>query len=107
MVTACPSHTPNGLSYHTGGVPDDTSAEMADAALNLYGPRLVLALVRGIGGEAARSDLDALSAPFRALVFRGGPIKSWLEQALFSDDFPNTTKPVDIEKRQFLEAVLR
>ena len=58
-------------------------------------------LIFGLGGEAARSDLDALCDPLRKLITRTPQARTWLEQALLSPAFPSR-KVRDPDKRAFL-----
>ena len=82
------------------------TSQREDAILGRYGPRLCLVLIRGVGGEAARSELDHLAAPLRKLIFRGGAVKTWLEGALMSAEFPSK-KVSASQKQAFLHSIMR
>ena len=79
---------------------------MVDGATQFYGPDLARALMRGIGGEAARSDLDSLSEPLKKLVYKQSRAKQWLRDALASDDFPSQVVS-DVDKRIWLQKVVK
>ena len=70
------------------------------------GPLLAKALIYNIGGNAARSELDKLSEPLKKLVVRQARSKSWLETALFDEDFPSSKVTV-AERRAFLLRIMR
>ena len=74
--------------------------------LDTYGRDLAMALVLGIGGKAARSDLETLAQPLKKLIFRGGGARAWLEEALLSEDFPSARVPVQ-ERTVFLNKIIR
>lgn len=71
-----------------------------------YGPPLCQILVRNIGGEAARSELDVLSEPLKKLIFAQPQAKMWLSNALSSKDFPSQ-KVGTVEKRVWLQKILK
>ena len=79
---------------------------MVENALGEYGPLLGQALVRNIGGEAARSELDVLAEPLKKMVFSQPRAKMWLSDALFSDTFPSQIVG-SVEKRMWLQKVLK
>lgn len=70
------------------------------------GPQLSQALIVGIGGNAARSDLDTLIQPLKKLIFRGGHSKAWLEAAICSNSFPSQ-RVSEMEKRTFVQTIMR
>lgn len=80
--------------------------EMIDSALQHLGPLLAQALIYSISGNTPRSDLDKLSEPLKKLVVRQVRSKSWLEAALFSDDFPSDKVTV-ADRRTFLQKIMR
>ncbi len=87
--------------------PDATSTSAAlSHVTDACGPQLSLVLIQGIGGGAARSELDGLTEPLRKLAFRGGAAKAWLEDALASDQFPSD-RVLEADKRTFLQTILR
>lgn len=79
---------------------------MLNAAMQEYGPQLAYALIRGIGGDAARSELDTLSEPLKKLVVKQPKARQWLTDALASDTFPGKSVG-DTEKRIWLQKVYR
>lgn len=76
------------------------------AVTQRYGPQLCHILVRNIGGEAARSELDVLAEPLKKLVFAQPQAKVWLSNALSSEDFPSQ-KVGSTEKRVWLQKILK
>ncbi|KAH6849712.1 armadillo-type protein [Chaetomium sp. MPI-CAGE-AT-0009] len=65
------------------GAPDnDLKAAMANAMAHL-GPLIAAALVRNLGGHAARSELDKLCEPLKKLVASHPAAQAWLQGALF------------------------
>lgn len=75
------------------------------AVTQQYGPQLCHLLVRSIGGEAARSELDFLADPLKKLIFAQPQAKVWLSNALSSEDFPSQ-KVGSTEKRVWLHKVI-
>ena len=70
------------------------------------GPLLAEALMIGLGGEAARSEVDVLAEPLRKMAFKQPRAKMWLEAALNQPSFPSDK--VDASgKRVFVQKVLR
>ncbi|KAM0719413.1 hypothetical protein Q7P37_005318 [Cladosporium fusiforme] len=71
---------------------------------NAHGANFTQALIRQIGGMGARSELDYLSEPLRALYSAlPGQAKIWVEASLWSEHFPPVVQGVgDAEKRRFL-----
>lgn len=79
---------------------------MVDGVMMEYGPLLSLALMRNIGGEAARSELDVIAEPLKKMVFKNPHSKAWLNDALFSDTFPSQSVGPE-EKRIWLQKVMK
>jgi len=79
---------------------------MANAAMQEYGPQLAYGLINGIGGEAARSELDTLSEPLKKLVLKQSKARQWLTDALASDTFPGKSVG-ETEKRVWLQKVYK
>ncbi|KAL9072773.1 MAG: hypothetical protein Q9161_003314 [Pseudevernia consocians] len=75
------------------------------AVTQQYGPQLCYLLVRNIGGEAARSELDVLAEPLKKLIFAQPQAKTWLSNALSSEDFPSQ-KVGTTEKRVWLQKII-
>ncbi|KAF6223554.1 hypothetical protein HO133_000397 [Letharia lupina] len=80
-------------------------AMFAAAVTQQYGPQLCHLLVRNIGGEAARSELDVLAEPLKKLIFAQPQAKMWLSNALSSEDFPSQ-KVGSTEKRIWLQKII-
>ena len=78
----------------------------AAAVTQQYGPQLCNILVRNIGGEAARSELDVLAEPLKKLIFAQSQAKMWLSNALSSEDFPSQ-KVGSTEKRMWLQKIIK
>lgn len=76
-----------------------------NTAISQYGPQLCHILVRGMGGEAARSELDTLAEPLKKLVFAQTQAKQWLSQALADPSFPSN-KVGPVEKRVWLQKII-
>lgn len=57
-------------------------------AITHLGPLLARCLIRNIGGNAARSELDKVSEPLKKLVNQHVKARPWLEQSLFDSSFP-------------------
>jgi hypothetical protein len=74
--------------------------------MNELGPEVARLLVRNIGGNAARSELDKLAEPVKKLVVNHPAAGRWLEAALVHPSFPSQ-KVSDEEKRMFLKKVVR
>ncbi|MCJ1394195.1 hypothetical protein MMC18_007073 [Xylographa bjoerkii] len=79
---------------------------MVDAAMQTYGSDLARALIRGVGGGAARSELDTLSDPLKKMVYKQPRAKQWLTDALTSDDFPSQAVS-DVDKKLWLQKVVK
>ena len=77
-----------------------------EVAMKQYGPRLCHILVRQIGGEAARSELDVFAEPLKRLVVAQLHAKQWLASALDSDGFPSK-KVGPTEKRMWLQKIMK
>lgn len=77
-----------------------------EVAMKQYGPRLCHILVRQIGGEAARSELDVFAEPLKRLVVAQLHAKQWLASALDSDGFPSK-KIGPTEKRMWLQRIIK
>jgi len=68
------------------------------------GPLFTQTLIRNIGGNAARSEIDKLSDPLKKLVVQQPRAQAWLEHAL-SHDFPSA-RVTEEEKMLFLKKIL-
>jgi hypothetical protein len=76
------------------------------AAMEHLGPLVARSLVRNVGGEAMRSELDKLSEPLKKLVVQQVRAQRWLEVALMAADFPSD-KVGPEEKRAFLKKIIK
>ena len=77
----------------------------AAAVIQQYGPQVCHILVQKFGGEAARSELDALAEPLKKMIFAQPHAKVWLSDALSSEDFPS--QKVDMsERRLWLQRII-
>ena len=81
-------------------------AKFVAAVTQQYGPQLCHFLVRNIGGEASRSELEVLAEPLKKLIFAQPQAKMWLSNALSSDDFPSQ-KVGSTEKRVWLQKIIK
>lgn len=61
---------------------------------------------QGVGGGAARSEVDSLAEPLKRLVARQVKAKSWLSTALAIEGFPSPNL-TDKSKTRFLNTVIR
>ncbi len=84
----------------------ETVEMMTRNVLDEYGPKLSQALVRNLGGEAARSELDTLAEPLKKLISAQPKAKTWLLDALFSDTFPSQNVG-PVEKRMWLQKIMK
>ncbi|KAL1873975.1 hypothetical protein VTK73DRAFT_676 [Phialemonium thermophilum] len=85
---------------------DDPSTQASVAsAMDHLGPLVARTLMHNIGGNASRSELDKLSEPLKKLVVQQPQAKTWLEQALFGDDFPSSHVPRE-ERNIFLKKII-
>jgi hypothetical protein len=75
-------------------------------AMEHLGPLVSRSLMRNIGGEAMRSELDKLSEPLKKLVVQQVRAQAWLEAALLAEDFPSG-KVSPGEKRVFLKKIIK
>lgn len=74
--------------------------------MEALGLMLCESLVRNIGGNALRSELDKLSEPLKKLVVRYAPAKGWLEAALNHEHFPSSIVTSQ-QKAFFLKKIIR
>lgn len=75
-------------------------------AMAHLGPLVSRSLMRNIGGDAMRSELDKLSEPLKKLVVQQPKAQAWLEAALLAEDFPSDKVSVG-EKRRFLKKIIK
>ena len=77
-----------------------------DEAMMQLGPTFCEALVRNIGGNASRSELDKLAEPLKKLASRQVMAQGWLNAALHHPSFPSM-RVSEEEKSMFLKKVIR
>lgn len=70
------------------------------------GPAVTLSLIRNIGGNASRSELDKLSEPLKKLASSHPSTQSWIHAALFHPTFPDKSVS-EQEKLSFMRKVVR
>jgi len=70
------------------------------------GPLLMLSLMRNIGGNALRSELDKLSEPLKRLVSLYPMSQTWMRGALFHPHFPSLNVS-DEAKLTFMRKIIR
>ncbi|TDZ28210.1 hypothetical protein CTRI78_v012098 [Colletotrichum trifolii] len=68
---------------------DSGAQETIDHAVSHLGPFLAQSIIRNVGGNASRSELDRLSEPLKKMVSHHLNARAWLEQALFDPSFPS------------------
>ncbi|KAI0382663.1 ARM repeat-containing protein [Hypomontagnella monticulosa] len=86
-------------------VDDQNTQTIIDNAMAYIGPKLSESLIRNIGGEALRSELDKLSEPFKKLIARHANARHWIEAALKDPAFPGD-KATASDKEMFLKKVM-
>ncbi len=69
-------------------------------------PLVTQALIRNIGGNASRSELDKLSEPLKKLIVQRVQAQAWLERALGDPSFPSSMVSVE-EKALFVKKLIR
>jgi len=69
------------------------------------GPLIAQSLMRNVGGDASRSQLDKLSEPLKRLVVQHVQAKTWLEQALQDVEFPSRLVSTE-DKSVFLKKII-
>ena len=80
--------------------------QTVQSALEHLGPLIAGNIVYNISGNAARSELDKVCDPLRKLVVRHSAAKTWLQGALFSDNF-GSDRVKDSEKTAFLQKTIK
>ena len=79
---------------------------LVNAAIRDWGGEVTRALMFGIGGNAARSELDALAELLRKLIVTLPDVKFWLQSDLFSNGFPSQLVKEN-DKLVFLKKILK
>lgn len=74
--------------------------------MDTLGPVLCQSLIRNIGGNALRSELDKLSEPVKKLVIRYPSAKIWIEAALNDEHFPSSRVTPE-QKTMFVKKIIR
>lgn len=70
------------------------------------GPPVTLSIIRNIGGNASRSELDKLVEPLKKLASLHPLAQSWMQAALFHPSFPSRNVS-ETDKLTFLRKVIR
>ena len=70
------------------------------------GPYFTQCLIKNIGGDASRSELDRLCEPLKKLVSSRPDARRWLEEAIMSPAFPSE-RPSSEEKALFVKKIVR
>ncbi|KAK1598807.1 armadillo-type protein [Colletotrichum navitas] len=84
---------------------DQGVRETIDHAITQLGPLLARSIIRNIGGNASRSELDRLSEPLKKMVNHHAKARVWLEQALYDSSFPGQQLSDD-EKALFVRKII-
>ncbi|KAL0931593.1 uncharacterized protein CTRU02_212547 [Colletotrichum truncatum] len=85
---------------------EERAQDTIDHATAHLGPMLAQSIVRNIGGNASRSELDRLSEPLKKMVSHHTKARAWLEAALFDASFPSR-QISDEDKTIFLKKIIR
>lgn len=80
--------------------------ELMNQAMAEMGPSVTLSLIRNVGGNSSRSELDKLTDPLKKLASSHPSAQSWIQTALFHPSFPSKNVS-DKEKTMFLRKVIR
>ncbi|MBE3047089.1 hypothetical protein IMZ48_32110 [Candidatus Bathyarchaeota archaeon] len=80
--------------------------ELMNQAMGEMGPEVTLSLIRNIGGNASRSELDKVTDPLKKLASSHPSAQSWIQAALFHPSFPSQNVS-EKEKMMFLRKVIR
>lgn len=92
-------------NYLTIRTTDESVQQAVDSVMSHLGPSLASSLIRNIGGNAARSELDRLSEPLKKLTAQHVNAKTWLEAALTDISFPSSRVSLN-DKTMFLKKIL-
>ncbi|KAF6822298.1 importin 13 [Colletotrichum plurivorum] len=84
---------------------DKATQNTIDHAIAQLGPMLAQSLIRNIGGNASRSELDRLSEPLKKMISHHAKARTWLEEALFGPGFPAQQISPE-EKSTFLKKII-
>lgn len=74
-------------------------------AMDTLGPMLSQSLMRNIGGNASRSELDRLSEPLKKLAGRYPLAKHWLQYAVDDYSFPSSKVNAE-QKTLFVKKII-
>lgn len=85
---------------------DKGAQDTIDHAITQLGPMLAQSVVRNIGGNASRSELDRLSEPLKKMMSHHVKARVWIEQALFDPSFPGQQISAE-EKLLFLKKIIK
>lgn len=74
--------------------------------MDTLGPLLCKSLVRNIGGNASRSELDRITEPLKKVIFRHSKAQEWLLRGIHDDAFPSDKVSVE-NKVLFVKKIIR
>ncbi|WQF75826.1 Putative armadillo-like helical protein [Colletotrichum destructivum] len=84
---------------------DQEAQKTIEHAISQLGPLLAHSIIRNVGGNASRSELDKLSEPLKKMVNHHVKARTWLEQALHDPSFPGHQISTE-EKAVFLKKII-
>ncbi|KAF2858181.1 ARM repeat-containing protein [Piedraia hortae CBS 480.64] len=89
-------------------VSDQDVRQNLNAVIDAYGPPLSEVLINQISGNAARSELDNLCEPLKALITNKPAARLWLENALMGPSFVQDNQAVVGEqgRHRFLQQLV-
>lgn len=85
---------------------DESLQSTISLASSHLGPTLTQTLVRSVGGNASRSELDKLSEPLKKLVSNHASARAWIEQSLYDPSFPGHHLSHE-DRALFLKKIIR
>lgn len=92
------------IKPQTAPISQDVQQQM-NQIMEMYGPRFVACLMRQIGGQAQRSDLDFLCEPLKALLLHQRNVQKWLQEGIASDSLQNPNVSSD-DRQKFLRQLV-
>ncbi|KAI1375762.1 ARM repeat-containing protein [Hypoxylon crocopeplum] len=93
------------VAFITLKSPRPDTQERIDNAMLYVGPQLCESLIRNVGGEALRSDVDRFSRPIVRLATRHIRARTWFHAALHGPAFPSDRVGAK-EKDLFLKKII-
>lgn len=85
---------------------DESLQTTISLASSHLGPVLARSLIRNVGGNAARSELDKLCEPLKKLVSNHAGSRAWIEESLYDPTFPGHHLSHE-ERGIFLKKIIR